>query len=545
VAGLALLAPGGGDAVGSPTNPDVATGKLHAAAGAAASKANDFAGAALELRAACRSDPEPGYELSLAQAESAAGDVLAAATAYRQYISMIGPQPTDPTIKANVAAANRYLGGITTEASTASPPVGLLDRGASEVGRFADAVSAVVLVLADPPSSESAGLDLASVDPYPLPEDCGTPDPAALETAMHGAIGWIARNQKSDGSYVYQYDAGHQSLLNDYDTVRQAGVTWALYQAAGHFKDASLLAAADKGLGWMVKNTVSRHGWTTLVTPGGNAELGSSDLMIVGLCERRLATGDPQYDDLLHGLGRFLIAMQRDDGDFWDAYDLTADAPIPKATSVYFPGEAILALALLHEAFPGEGWDEHARHALDYLSGRSGYNQWSAYGIAELASLGELDDANIQYAHYLAARYELMVSAEARRQGSWYGHLELGEFSRGASAGTWAEALAALWRASQKDPRLADMAGPVKASAECMAGILAARQVTPEEAKSYPDPGKSSGAWFLDGVTRMDDQQHPSSGLMYSLGVANGDPTREVAGTLTPPQRASSSPPSP
>ena len=40
---------------------------------------------------------------------------------------------------------------------------------------------------------------------------------------------------------------------------------------------------------------------------------------------------------------------------------LRADEPDTYGTSRYYPGEALWALALTHEAFPGEGWDEPAR----------------------------------------------------------------------------------------------------------------------------------------------------------------------------------------
>ncbi len=95
----------------------------------------------------------------------------------------------------------------------------------------------------------------------------------------------------------------------------------ALYQAAGRYGDAEALAVADRATAWMLDNLVEADGWVALAAPAGaRAQLGSSALMAVALAERRLATGDDRYDDVMRGLGRFMVAMQRDDGGFHVAW---------------------------------------------------------------------------------------------------------------------------------------------------------------------------------------------------------------------------------
>ena len=38
------------------------------------------------------------------------------------------------------------------------------------------------------------------------------------------------------------------------------------------------------------------------------------------------------------------------------------------STSAYYPGEALWGLAMLHEAFPGEGWDDAAWLTADFIT---------------------------------------------------------------------------------------------------------------------------------------------------------------------------------
>ena len=97
------------------------------------------------------------------------------------------------------------------------------------------------------------------------------------------------------------------------------------------------------------------------------------------------------------------------------------------------------------------------------------------------------------------------------------GRLARGRPARASGMGTWVEGLTALWRVSMKDERLADLSEPIRERALCSSGILAARQVAEQEAATYPRPDLVRGAWIRAGETRMDDQQHAFSGLLYTL----------------------------
>ena len=148
-------------------------------------------------------------------------------------------------------------------------------------------------------------------------------------------------------------------------------------------------------------------------------------------------------------------------------------------------------------------------------------DQWTAYGLAELADTG-LSEEQADYARRLAERWGFFTRAESQREGSWMGRFLRGRPARASGMGTWVEGLAALWRVSMKDQRLADIRKPLEERALCASGILAARQVTEREAATYPRPDLVRGAWVRTGETRMDDQQHAFSGLLYTLDAIEG-----------------------
>ncbi|HEY5625985.1 MAG TPA: hypothetical protein VIT93_05815 [Dehalococcoidia bacterium] len=375
------------------------------------------------------------------------------------------------------------------------------------------------------------------------PESCGIESEEHIAGAAVSAAAWMTRNQNADGSYVYLYHKESDTVPVAYNEVRHAGVTMSLYQAAGRLGDREALATADDGLAWMEENLVRHNDWAALTVSGRTNQpaLGASALMVISMAERRLATAETQYDNLMREVGRYLTALQRDDGGFHVAWQIDTDTPNTVGTSRFYPGEALWALSLLHEAFPGEGWDAHARDALNFITTLRDdvedvdfpplADQWAAYGLAEMVEWG-LTDQQIDYARDLAGRFGLLVRTASQREGSWYGGLLRGEDARGSGVGTWAEGLAGLWRVAAHDDRLADIKDKTEERLHCIAGILADRQFDAEEAADYGTPGLVEGAWFHEGETRMDDQQHAFSGITYALDALAEHRMREPEETL-------------
>jgi len=361
-----------------------------------------------------------------------------------------------------------------------------------------------------------------------MPHECPVVTPETAGASARLAATWIEQNQLDDGSYVYEYNRETDTDPGGYNVVRHAGVTMSLYQlaAAG---DLSVLPAADKGLAYMTRNMYRYDDWAAFQNPlDGSVQLGSSALMLAGLMERRTATGDTTYDELSREVARAMLALQLPDGAFLNRWDRANNAPVPELRSKYATGEAFWALAMMHEAFPGEGWDEYVWKTADYLSlYRDDYeqqkfppwaDQWASYGFGEMAEWG-LEDHHIAYVRTLAERFGFLIRVESQRRDTTLSKALHGRQARAAGMGTWVEGLASLHHLATVDPRMADMEPKLAERIACGAGMLAARQVSTEEAAGSLNPIRFEGAWFTDDITRMDDQQHALSGLLLSLPV--------------------------
>lgn len=360
------------------------------------------------------------------------------------------------------------------------------------------------------------------------PQHCPEITPASLDASASASAGWIEIAQHADGRYVYEYDAAADTVSDDYNVVRHAGVTMSLYQAAA-LGDLSRLHVADRGMDWMRANLIEHDGWAALRNPdNGLVKLGASSLMLAGLTQRRLATDDPLHDDLMRRLGRFLVLMQLPDGAMLNYWDPGTGAPNPSVRSRYATGEALWALAQMHRHFPGEGWDEPSWRIADYLALHRDEvegldfppwpDQWAAYSLAEMGDW-PLKDHHIDYARALAQRFGFLIRVESQRTGGDINKAFHGNLTRAAGLGTWVEGLTSMWRLSRTDDRLAALEPKLAERAICGAGLLASRQVTFRESAAWPSPDLAAGAWFRDGLTRMDDQQHALSGLALTEGI--------------------------
>jgi hypothetical protein len=341
-------------------------------------------------------------------------------------------------------------------------------------------------------------------------ETCPPVDAGAVARAADAGGDWLARGQRDDGRFLYGYYSDEDRVSSDYNTTRHAGVMAALY-ALGR------IGAADAALGYVRENLISQRGWTAFAPPGESVDVGTNSLLVVALMNRRKATGERRYDRLARRIGRFLVFQLQPDGSILQYYQRYAKRSLPGVYGKFATGEAFYAMALLERAFPSQGWDEPAHRVADYLATRrdeveGGFREpdhWAAYGLAELEPTG-LTATEVEYARWLAGYFGYLIRYESQHEGSALNRLS----ESGSSLGTDGEAAAALWRLAGAEPRLADLHRRLGDRVSCNAGVLVDRQVSPDEENRL-----ARGAWFDDGYTQMDDQQHAIAALLGAREV--------------------------
>jgi hypothetical protein len=143
-------------------------------------------------------------------------------------------------------------------------------------------------------------------------------------------------------------------------------------------------------------------------------------------------------------------------------------------------------------------------------------DHWAAYGAAETVEFPErgsppLTDDELSYARDQAELFGAQARWLAHYHGPWGGIVRGGYEPRGGWYGVVGEALTGWWLTARADPRLADLRAPLAERATCIAGLTIEEQSGAEDAADAASPERVEGAWFTDGETRMDDQQHAAS----------------------------------
>jgi hypothetical protein len=361
-------------------------------------------------------------------------------------------------------------------------------------------------------------------------EQCGDPTPDAVRASASAAVGWFARNQNADGTWLYRYDRDLDAPVGGYNITRHAGATMSLEQAAGvGIGEAG--DVADRGIEWAVENLYQGPGWRALAAPETQSiGSGASGLLAAALVYRRERTGDGTYDGVLHDLGAFMTSLVNERGQVFGQWDTGTGAPVPDSFSKYYTGEVFWALTMLHRAFPGDGYGAVAERIAHYIAIERTEvenfepdlpDHWAAYGFAVMTTWPgyELPDQYDYYVRRQAGIQGMQIRYESQRTNSFFSYITRGRQTLGAGLGTVGEALSQWSIVARATPRLGDIVTPLSDRARCAAGASIDRQVGDDDVAADDDRDAVLGAWFQFDITQMDDQQHSLSALLGALAI--------------------------
>ena len=206
---------------------------------------------------------------------------------------------------------------------------------------------------------------------------------AELAEAVRLSSDYLRRHCDSAGRFVYRrhrdrqpvYDAKTYNLLRhagamyalsmDYDRTREPGTRETLGRAAGYLR--SFVAPVPNTFGALAV-------WTDPGKLGKKnpdqplyAKLGGTGLGLVALVgvERIQAETIPVSE--ARALGRFLLFMQTPEGRFFSKYAKGTGVD-REWVSLYYPGEAVLGLLMLHDLDPDPAWLDAAARGMACLA---------------------------------------------------------------------------------------------------------------------------------------------------------------------------------
>jgi len=208
-------------------------------------------------------------------------------------------------------------------------------------------------------------------------------DPRVPPTGQHvvaaidAGAAYLVRHLDDDGRFEYVVDVdGNPASRGRYNVLRHAGSLYGLGMARAVDDDPATREAILRGAGYLLRRHVAKvrgldATQAVFSLPGEEvrrrvAKLGGSALGVLGLAAARDVEPDAVALGTLQELGRFLRFMQEDDGHFVSKY-AEGRGYLRDFESVYYPGEAALALATLYEIDGDPSWLDTALDAVAYL----------------------------------------------------------------------------------------------------------------------------------------------------------------------------------
>jgi len=170
--------------------------------------------------------------------------------------------------------------------------------------------------------------------------------PEIINDSIRLAGDMLIRLQRADGRFHYEYFPGKDKFnRKGYNLLRHAGTCYSLFGLYGATNEEKYLLAGRRGIEWL-ENRMKTPNWDkkrAYPVYHRKAKLGGAGLSLLALVER--VKVDPEYDvtPLMKKLAYHLRMEQKENGSF-NSYYSWDKKPVKKRFSIYYPGEAMLAL---------------------------------------------------------------------------------------------------------------------------------------------------------------------------------------------------------
>lgn len=419
-----------------------------------------------------------------------------------------------------------------------------------------------------------------STGPIPLyrgmPVGPVIPEPEAIHSAAIAGGEWLVAQLDSSGKFQYTYvpNFDRDTPPGSYSYIRHTATAWMMVRLGRRFERPEWTEAAVRALEWSEQQIVpaalahagrgdrSLRRWLVASKNESKGGLGHNAVTIIAFLEikDRLT---PEQLAKVKGMGASLEMMLRcdsgtkddpcvgGDGGFFESESENLGRPKTKKDSLlYEPGEGVLALVSLAEAFPDEPhWTESALvaaryHSQKFLNAKPDYFwipkayartkyadqvHWTTMGLEKLAKhTGDNHWADVAVAmgetvlRTGSPPLDVATTGFAKPIGpvpwDYSGSFPLpGRVPRTTPTGSRAEALNAARRCALmtgKDP------APFESMLKRTAGFQLRNQFTAQSCYFCPKPEKALGAFragMTDNEIRIDFIQHVIAGQADTL----------------------------
>jgi hypothetical protein len=355
---------------------------------------------------------------------------------------------------------------------------------------------------------------------------------ARVLAAIQAGGDYLIRHQAASGRFTYVYNPITDTAEGGYNLLRHAGTAFALFQVYGLTKAPRYRRAGDRALAWL-EGFTEDDGTYRYVQSGERVKLGGAALALLALTERERHVQDGRDRSKMTRLAAFIQGQMDADGALRSYYAPDPGKPAPDRVSIYYPGEATLALVRLARITGDTRWRDTAIQAADYLMNRGKLagvhylvfpDAWLLYALSELHTLtGE--SRFLAYGQRIGAE---MLAAQYRDPNDpFYTGGILDAVAPGSTpAAARAEGLGALCRALEKADAKPSTLARYRAGQRRFNAFQLRHQADAYNSFAFADPEMAHGGFMasvVDPRMRIDYTQHNLSALLYALDALPGE----------------------
>lgn len=222
----------------------------------------------------------------------------------------------------------------------------------------------------------------------------------SLELARQSAD-CLANLTQEDGSFRYRYDSRSGGLLGGYNILRHAGSIWAMLDLYREIPDEKILESSQRATQYLLASSLKFYRrYTNVCICEDNAiKLGGNALSTLALLSLFEITGERFLLSVAKQLCQFMLDQRLEHGDLVHKRYFES-GKISGFQSMYYTGEALLALLTLYKITREEQWLDAVRDIESGLAPEDyGVKEQSHWMLYSLELLSQFEASPIYFQH--------------------------------------------------------------------------------------------------------------------------------------------------
>lgn len=222
----------------------------------------------------------------------------------------------------------------------------------------------------------------------------------SLEIARSGAV-CLAGLLKKDGSFLYRYDSQSGAALDGYNVLRHSGTVWSVLDVYRTLPDEKLLQCGRSAIHYLLDSYLRffRSYNNSCICEDNKIKLGGNALSILALLSLFEITGERFLLHIAEQLARFFLSQRTSAGELIHKRYFES-GKISSFTSMYYTGEALLALLVLYRVTREKQWLDAVVEIENTLAETDyGVQEQSHWMLYSLELLSNFDTSPVYYRH--------------------------------------------------------------------------------------------------------------------------------------------------